>query len=134
MVGLSDEAGAGGNVGLAMKAACAPTAAEAARLDEYIERTLYGVTAEIPFPVSLQASGCCWSLLVSWQICRRASRGTVSVTGLPAAAECRIQTRVASAPRSSGCPPRCVVSLANTRPLSKPLKEFQLQAACTAET
>ena len=54
MVGLSDEAGAGANIGLAAKARHAPTALEAARVDEYIQETLWGVQQDIPFPVSLQ--------------------------------------------------------------------------------
>jgi hypothetical protein len=58
VVGLSDEAGAGANVGLAAKVAHAPNLAEAARLDEYIHETLWAEKADIPFPVSLQARRC----------------------------------------------------------------------------
>lgn len=54
VVGLSDEAGAAANVALAVKARHSPTLEEAARLDEYIQRTLWGVEQDIPFPVSLQ--------------------------------------------------------------------------------
>lgn len=54
MVGLSDEAGAGANVGLAAKAQNAPTAFEAARLDDYIHSTLWGIKRDVPFNVSLQ--------------------------------------------------------------------------------
>lgn len=54
MVGLSDEAGAGANVGLAIKLGNAPTQAEVARMDEYVHSTLWGVKDDIPFPVSLQ--------------------------------------------------------------------------------
>jgi hypothetical protein len=54
VVGLSDEAGAAANVALAVKARNAPTVGEAARLDEYIQHTLWGIKAGIPFPVSLQ--------------------------------------------------------------------------------
>ena len=59
VVGLSDEAGAAANVALAVKARQSPKPEEAARLDEYIQRTLWGVDQDIPFPVSLQdhASG-----------------------------------------------------------------------------
>ena len=58
-MGLSDEAGAAANVALAVKARQSPKPQEAARLDEYIQRTLWGVDHDIPFPVSLQdhASG-----------------------------------------------------------------------------
>ena len=38
VVGLSDEAGAGANVGLAAKARHAPTALEVARVDDYIQQ------------------------------------------------------------------------------------------------
>ena len=54
VVGLSDEAGAGANVGLAAKARHAPTALEVARVDEYINHTLWGVKQDIPFDISLQ--------------------------------------------------------------------------------
>lgn len=54
MVGLSDEAGAAANVALAVQARNSPKLQEAARLDEYIHKTLWGVEAGIPFPVSLQ--------------------------------------------------------------------------------
>ncbi|KAK9810984.1 hypothetical protein WJX73_003381 [Symbiochloris irregularis] len=56
VVGLSDEAGAGANVGLAVKVGNMPTQAEVARMDEYVHSTLWGVGVEkdIPFPVSLQ--------------------------------------------------------------------------------
>ncbi|EIE25381.1 hypothetical protein COCSUDRAFT_61600 [Coccomyxa subellipsoidea C-169] len=54
VVGLSDEAGAAANVALAVKARHSPTREQAARLDEYIQRTLWGVEQDIPFPVSLQ--------------------------------------------------------------------------------
>lgn len=59
VVGLSDEAGAAANVALAVKARQSPKPEEVARLDEYIQRTLWGVDQHIPFPVSLQdhASG-----------------------------------------------------------------------------
>ncbi len=54
MVGLSDEAGAGANVGLAAKARHAPTALEVARVDDYIQHTLWGIERDIPYNVSLQ--------------------------------------------------------------------------------
>ena len=55
VVGLSDEAGAGANVGLAAKAQHAPAALEVARVDEYIHNTLFwGVKQDIPFNISLQ--------------------------------------------------------------------------------
>ena len=54
MVGLSDEAGAGANVGLAAKARHAPTALEVVRVDDYIQHTLWGIERDIPYNVSLQ--------------------------------------------------------------------------------
>jgi hypothetical protein len=41
-VGLSDEGGAGANVGFAVKQWFAPVAAEVAQLDRYINSTLWG--------------------------------------------------------------------------------------------
>ena len=43
IVGLSDEGGAGANVGFASKQAFSPVAAEVAQLDRYINSTLWGV-------------------------------------------------------------------------------------------
>ena len=43
IVGLSDEAGAGANVGFAIKQCFAPVAEEVAQLDRYINSTLWGV-------------------------------------------------------------------------------------------
>ena len=54
VVGLSDEAGAGANVGLAAKARHAPTALEVERVDDYIHKTLWGIKQDIPYPISLQ--------------------------------------------------------------------------------
>ncbi|KAK9811264.1 hypothetical protein WJX72_000834 [[Myrmecia] bisecta] len=55
VVGLSDEAGAGANVGLAMKVCYAPDQVQVSCVDQYIQETLCGnKTGEIPFPVSLQ--------------------------------------------------------------------------------
>ena len=54
MVGLSDEAGAGANVGLAAKALHAPTALEIKRVDDYIHKTLWGIKQDIPYSMSLQ--------------------------------------------------------------------------------
>lgn len=54
VVGLSDEAGAAASVALAVMARNAPEPRTAARLDEYIHRTLWGIKPDIPFPVSLQ--------------------------------------------------------------------------------
>lgn len=45
-VGLSDDAGAASNLGLASAQAWAPTAAAVARLDEYVTNTLYGVKTD----------------------------------------------------------------------------------------
>lgn len=56
VVGLSDEAGAGANVGLAIKTQFSPTKEEAARVDEYIQKTLWGIKQDIPYPTSLQVS------------------------------------------------------------------------------
>ena len=53
-MGLSDEAGAGANVGLAVAARHLPTSQAAAALDAYIQHTLWGIEKAIPFPVSLQ--------------------------------------------------------------------------------
>jgi hypothetical protein len=52
--GLSDEAGAGANVGFAAKVSMAPVADEVAVLDLYITSTLYGVKKGLPFGASLQ--------------------------------------------------------------------------------
>ena len=59
MVGLSDEAGAGANLGLAAKMRQAPTTLEVARVDDYIQETLWGIKRNLPYNVSLQdhASG-----------------------------------------------------------------------------
>ena len=57
VVGLSDEAGAGANVGLAAKARHAPTALEVGRVDDYIQKTLWGIKQDIPYKVSLQDHG-----------------------------------------------------------------------------
>ena len=54
MVGLSDEAGAGANVGLAAKMRHAPTALEVARVDDYVQETLWGIKHDVPYDVSLQ--------------------------------------------------------------------------------
>ena len=43
IVGLSDDAGAGQALGFSSKVGMAPSASEVARLDEYIDNTLYGV-------------------------------------------------------------------------------------------
>ena len=55
MVGLSDEAGAGANVGLAIKVRHAPVPAQVARLDEYVQQTLCGTKPDLPYSASLQA-------------------------------------------------------------------------------
>ena len=55
VVGLSDEAGAGANVGLAIKVRHAPTWQEVARLDEYVQQTLCGTKPGLPHAASLQA-------------------------------------------------------------------------------
>ena len=52
--GLSDEAGAGANVGFAAKVSGAPLQAEVSKLDAYITETLYGVQKGLPFGASLQ--------------------------------------------------------------------------------
>ena len=52
--GLSDEAGAGANVGFGAKVSGAPNQAEVAKLDLYITTTLYGLKPELPFGASLQ--------------------------------------------------------------------------------
>ena len=52
--GLSDEAGAGPNVGFAAKVSGQPTAEEVAKLDAYVTQTLYGVKPRLPFGASLQ--------------------------------------------------------------------------------
>lgn len=65
MVGLSDEAGAGANVGLAAKMRHAPTALEVARVDDYVQETLWGIKRNLPYNVSLQdhaSGGICASL------------------------------------------------------------------------
>jgi hypothetical protein len=49
-VGLSDDAGAGNNLGLATTQAFAPTQAAVGRLDEYIDSTLYGVKTDTALP------------------------------------------------------------------------------------
>ena len=55
VVGLSDEGGAGANVGFASKLAYATTAAELALLDRYIQETLWGPAPDgAGVPVSLQ--------------------------------------------------------------------------------
>ena len=54
VVGLSDEAGAGANVGLAIKVRHAPTPTQVLRMDEYVQHTLWGPKLHLPFPVSLQ--------------------------------------------------------------------------------
>ena len=65
VVGLSDEAGAGANVGLAAKMRHAPTALEVARVDDYVQETLWGIKRNLPYKVSLQDhanGGICASL------------------------------------------------------------------------
>jgi hypothetical protein len=52
--GLSDEAGAGANVGFAAKVSGQPTVEEVAKLDAYVTQTLYGVKPGLPFGASLQ--------------------------------------------------------------------------------
>jgi hypothetical protein len=55
MVGLSDEGGAGANVGFASKVGQRPTQAEVGRLDDYIQHTLWGEEEDGQgVPVSLQ--------------------------------------------------------------------------------
>ena len=49
-VGLSDDAGAGNPLALASKVRAAPTPDEAARIDEYIQWTLYGVKPDTASP------------------------------------------------------------------------------------
>jgi hypothetical protein len=46
-VGLSDDAGAAQHLGFSSKVGMAPWAAEVARLDEYIDNTLYGVKPDV---------------------------------------------------------------------------------------
>ena len=65
MVGLSDEAGAGANVGLAAKMRHAPTALEVTRVDDYVQETLWGIKCNVPYNISLQdhaSGGICASL------------------------------------------------------------------------
>ena len=52
--GLSDEAGAGANVGFASVVAGRPSQEVVNRLDAYVTRTLYGVKPGLPFGASLQ--------------------------------------------------------------------------------
>ena len=52
--GLSDEAGAGANVGFAAKVSGQPLQAEVDKLDLYVTTTLYGVKKGLPFGASLQ--------------------------------------------------------------------------------
>jgi hypothetical protein len=52
--GLSDEAGAGANVGFGAKVSGAPNQAEVAKLDLYITTTLYGLKPGLPYGASLQ--------------------------------------------------------------------------------
>lgn len=47
IVGLSDDAGAAQHLGFSSKVGMAPTASEVARLDEYIDNTLYGVKPDV---------------------------------------------------------------------------------------
>ena len=54
VVGLSDEAGAGANVGLAIKVRHAPVLAEVAKVDEYVQHTLCGTKPGLPHSASLQ--------------------------------------------------------------------------------
>ena len=49
-VGLSDDAGAASNLGLATTQMFAPTQEGASRLDEYIHSTLYGVKTDTAMP------------------------------------------------------------------------------------
>ncbi len=50
VVGLSDDAGAAQHLGFSSKVGVAPWAAEVARLDEYIDNTLYGVKPDVAKP------------------------------------------------------------------------------------
>ena len=50
VVGLSDDAGAGANLGMAAKLAAAPHAAQLALLDEYVNATLLGVKPDTATP------------------------------------------------------------------------------------
>lgn len=52
--GLSDEAGAGTHVGMGAVVGGSVVPADAARLDLYINDTLYGVKEGLPFGASLQ--------------------------------------------------------------------------------
>lgn len=52
--GLSDEAGAGANVGFGAKVSGAPVQAEVSKLDLYITTTLYGIKPGLPYGASLQ--------------------------------------------------------------------------------
>ena len=60
-------------MGLAAKVRHAPTLQQVARLDEYVQSTLWGVKPNLPFPVSLQvccSNACCSSLhLLLTQAC-----------------------------------------------------------------
>ena len=50
IVGLSDDAGAAQHLGFSSKVGAAPYASEVARLDEYIDNTLYGVKPDVASP------------------------------------------------------------------------------------
>ena len=54
---MSDEAGAGANVGFAAKVSGAPLQAEVDKLDLYVTTTLYGIKPGLPFGASLQCVG-----------------------------------------------------------------------------
>ena len=64
MVGLSDEAGAGANVGLAIKVRHAPVLAQVARLDKYVQQTLCSTKPGLPYSASLQAGA--FTVLWHW--------------------------------------------------------------------
>lgn len=51
---MSDEAGAGANVGFAAKVSGAPVRDEVLQLDLYIHTTLYGIKPGLPYGASLQ--------------------------------------------------------------------------------
>ena len=79
VVGLSDEAGAGANVGLAIKVRHAPVLAELARVDEYVQQTLCGTKPGLPHSASLQVClevvDTCWHAMALLRTIARALPG-----------------------------------------------------------
>ena len=79
VVGLSDEAGAGANVGLAIKVRHAPVLAELAKVDEYVQQTLCGTKPGLPHSASLQVClqvvDTCWHAMALLRTIARALPG-----------------------------------------------------------